>query len=98
MISLTLTFFFTSFFCVGRADEERERDGETERDRDRERERDRETETEKEKETERQRQRERETESSAVKISGQRPTHISVYATVLLVIKTFILKYYDEMT
>ena len=33
---------------------------------------------------------------STVKILAQRPTHISAVATVLLITKTFIVKYYDR--
>ena len=33
---------------------------------------------------------------SMVKILAQRPTHISVAATILLITKTFIVKYYDK--
>ena len=33
---------------------------------------------------------------STVKILAQRPTHISAVATVLLIPKTFIVKYYDR--
>ena len=33
---------------------------------------------------------------STVKILAQRPTHISAVATVLLITKTFTVKYYDR--
>ena len=33
---------------------------------------------------------------STVKILAQRPTHVSAVATVLLVTKTFIVKYYQR--
>ena len=35
---------------------------------------------------------------SMVKMLAQRPTHISAVATVLLMIKTFIVNYYDIRT
>ena len=35
---------------------------------------------------------------STVKILPRRPTHISAVATVLLITKTFIVKYYDRRT
>ena len=33
---------------------------------------------------------------STVKISAQGPTHVSAVATILLITKTFIVKYYDR--
>ena len=33
---------------------------------------------------------------STVKLLAQRPTHISAVATVLLITKTFVMKYYDR--
>ena len=53
-------------------------------------------------ETDRQTDRQTETEKliklyfSTVKILAQRPTHISAVVTVLLITKTFTLKYYDR--
>ena len=59
-----------------------------------------------ERERERGREREREMDGwmdgltelylSTVKMLGQRPTHISAVATVLLITKTFTVKYYDR--
>ena len=56
----------------------------------------REGEKESERQTDRQTDRLIEPYFSTVKILTQRPTHISAVATVLLVTKTFIVKYYDR--
>ena len=67
-----------------------------------ERERERETERQRERQGQRQRQRQRqrliliELYFSTVKILAQRTTHISAVATVLLITKTFTVKYYDR--
>ena len=65
-----------------------ERERQTDRQRQRQRQRDR--------ETERKRERLTELYFSTIKILPQRPTHISAVATILLITKTFTVKYYDR--